>query len=237
MNKLNNIVRYGKRVINYSIIYTNRRTLEIAVHPNSSVVVTAPKNSNERIIREKIVKRAKWINKQLKYYKQFEPLTPQKQFLNGETHLYFGKQYRLMLKTGQEENVKLKHGYFIIILKDKEDRDRAEKLLYQWYNRKAAEKFNEFFDSCWNNFATSNKTKPILKIRKIKKRWGSLSKSGILTLNIELIKAPKECIEYVITHELCHAVHHNHSQEFYNLLNKKMADWGKRKHKLEIIMA
>ncbi len=237
MNKPNDIIRYGKRIISYSIIYTNRRTLEISIHPNGSVIVTAPKKSDRKKINEKILHRAKWITKQLKYYRQFEPHTPQKQFLNGETHLYLGKQYRLMIKIGLAENVKLKHGYLVISLRNKEDRNRIKELLYNWYSIKALEKFNEYFNLCWNNFPGSNKAKPTLKIRKMEKRWGSFSKKGTLTLNLELIKAPKESIEYVITHELCHTVHHNHSREFYNLLDKTMPDWNKRKHKLEIIMA
>ena len=68
----------------------------------------------------------------------------------------------------------------------------------------------------------------------MKKRWGSFPKNGILTLNLELLKAPKECIEYVITHELCHSMHHNHSAEFYRLLEQVMPGWKKLKHKLEL---
>lgn len=237
MNKDNDTIKYGNRIISYSVIYTKRKTLEIAVHPDSSIVITAPQKCDMNRIREKVKKRAKWISKQLKYYKQFEPRTPQKQFLNGETHLYLGKQYRLKIKSGLSESVRLKRGYFIVVQRDKEDRERTKELLEQWYRYKAGIKFSEYFDLCWNNFSKTNGIKPILKIRKMKKRWGSLSKKGTLTLNPELIKAPKDCIEYVITHELCHTAHHNHSKKFYDLLGRTMPDWNKRKRKLEIMMA
>ena len=75
-----------------------------------------------------------------------------------------------------------------------------------------------------------------MKIMQLKKRWGSLSKNGTLTLNRDLIKAPKECIEYVIIHELCHLEHHNHGPEFYRLLERSLPDWVKRKHKLEMAL-
>jgi hypothetical protein len=60
---------------------------------------------------------------------------------------------------------------------------------------------------------------------------------GTLTLNSSLIRTPKECIEYVIIHELCHLVHHNHSLEFYKLLDRSMPDWVKRKYKLEMALS
>ncbi len=234
---MSNSIKYGNRVIDYSIIYSNRKTLEIAVHPNSLVVITAPYNCSSTSIKQKVVHRAKWITQQINYHKQFEPRTPQKQFLIGETHLYLGKQYRLKIETGLAENVKLKCGYFVIIQRNIENRERTKELLYQWYKIKAFEKYKEYFDLCWNNFLKTNEVKPILRIRKMKKRWGSLSKGGMLTLNIELIKAPKECIEYVITHELCHTVYHNHGSNFYKLLERVMPKWQEIKTKLEIKMS
>jgi len=66
--------------------------------------------------------------------------------------------------------------------------------------------------------------------------WRSLSHSGVMTLNRELIRAPCECIDYVVTHELCHLKYKNHSPEFYRLLEQTMPDWETRKHRLELAM-
>jgi hypothetical protein len=71
----------------------------------------------------------------------------------------------------------------------------------------------------------------------MRKRWGSLSKGGMLTLNTDLIRAPRECIDYVIIHELCHLKYHDHGSEYYRLLERVMPDWEKRKHKLELALA
>ena len=65
------------------------------------------------------------------------------------------------------------------------------------------------------------------------KRWGSHSPSGKVILNPDLIRAPVECIDYVITHELCHTEHKHHGREFFDLLERIMPDWEKRKARLE----
>ena len=72
-----------------------------------------------------------------------------------------------------------------------------------------------------------------MQIRRMKTRWGSLSPNSILTLNMDLIRAPKECVDYVIIHELCHLQYPNHGPGFYKLMESVMPDWGRRKHKLD----
>ena len=106
-----------------------------------------------------------------------------------------------------------------------------------WYRRRAFVYFTNLLDDCWNDFSKIGYAKPHLKIRQLKTRWGSLSTRGCLTLNLDLIKTPRECIEYVIMHELCHLKHHNHGNEFYKLLARVMPDWLDRKHKLEMVLA
>lgn len=89
---------------------------------------------------------------------------------------------------------------------------------------------------CWPNFQCLELERPCLHIRKLKTRWGSLSPRGILTLNVDLIRAPGECIDYVIAHELCHLKHRDHGADFYRLLERMMPDWERRKLKLELAL-
>ena len=111
-----------------------------------------------------------------------------------------------------------------------------KRLMDDWYAEKAAIKFRESFDHCWLRFQKVAKGRPRISVRQMKKRWGSLSHNGLLTLNTDLIRAPKACIDYVITHELCHLKHHNHGPNFYRLLEKMMPDWERRKSQLELSM-
>jgi predicted metal-dependent hydrolase len=156
--------------------------------------------------------------------------------INGETHLYLGKQYRLKLAQGDENSVKLSRGFFHVTLRDEPNPERAKKLLTKWYSDKASRQFNDSLERCWPRFTRFEFPKPAISIKRMQKRWGSLSDNGTVTLNTNLVKAPKECIDYVVIHELCHLKYRDHSPEFYKLLNAVIPAWEKVKHKLELGM-
>jgi len=224
-------VYYGESLLSFTVIRRQRRTLEISVEPNQRIVVVAPLESTEEAIRQKVRKRAAWIVRQQNWFKQFDPRTPERQYLSGETHLYLGKRYRLKVSLADDSSIRLTGGYFAVQCRDTNDSVEVKKILDGWYRKQA----KRFFRSVFNERCQALKIEdiPRLQIKQMKTRWGSLSKGGILTLNIALIRAPKECIEYVITHELCHIEHHNHSDAFYKLLVDRLPDWEKRKQKLE----
>jgi len=237
VHKSNYYVVYGKKTINFSVLYCARKTMEIAVHPDSTIVIKAPEQSDISLIEKKILKRAPWILKQVNYFKQFTPKTPCRCYVNGETHLYLGKQYRLKLSEGFENSVKLSRGFFHITCKGETNPITVKKLLNIWYSKKAQMQFAESMDRCWQQCSGFGNDQPKLSIKRMKKRWGSLSDRGTVTLNTDLIRAPKECIDYVVTHELCHIKYHDHGPEFYKLLDSVLPGWEKIKHRLELQMA
>lgn len=212
----------------------NRKSLEIAVHPDKSVVIKAPLTSTIETIEEKIKKRARWIKRQIAYFDQFDPYTPERKYVDGESHLYLGCKYRLKIEQSDKNKVLLKNGYFLIE-STSDQHEHIKDLMGSWYKRHAKLCLLKIFDDCWEIFKKSNLSKPHLKLQTMHKRWGSLSGKGQLTLNVHLIQTPKACIEYVVIHELCHLIHHDHSANFYRLLNRTMSDWSKRKHKLEML--
>lgn len=228
------VVSYGREKIEFSYCHVNRKTLEIAVHPNQAVVVKGPLGIETEEIHRRVAGRARWIIKQRNYFRQFEPRTPMRCYVGGETHLYLGKHHRLKIKKGRQNEIKLMRGYFEIKIKEPVSSNKIKCLLDEWYARKATDKFWERLNHCWPYFNKLSLPQPRLQIKRLKKRWGSLSARGMLTLNTNLIRAPKECIDYVVVHELCHLQCKDHSPKFYNLLKKIMPDWKKRKHKLEL---
>lgn len=227
------LVRYGTRSITYLLFRSDRKTVEIAVHPDSTVVVKAPLQTDDHAIAQTLIRRARWIVRQQNHFRQFMPRTPPRSYVQGETHLYLGRQYRLRIAEGALNTVTLSRGFFQVTCKGKPDPETTKKLLQQWYATKARIQFAESMERCWQKFPARDLQRPRLSIRRLKTRWGSLSDRGTLTLNTELIRAPKECMDYVVTHELCHLRHRNHSPAFYNLLGTVLPDWKKIKHRLE----
>jgi len=227
---------WGARTIDYTLLYGDRKTMEIAVCPDSSVVVKAPFETSKELVKKKLTKRARWIVRQMNYFGQFNPKTPVRSYVSGETHLYLGRQYRLKILQGLENSVRLTRGYFYVTTREAPSTDMTRKLLEAWYLEKGKEQFSKSLDRCWLKLKDHAVARPHVSIRRMQKRWGSLSDKGTMTLNSDLIRAPRECIDYVVTHELCHMICRNHSPEFYTLLESVIPGWEKVKHRLELSM-
>ena len=225
-------IKYEEIDIYYHLEFSKRKTLQITVHPDKTIYVKSPLSSTKNQVKNIVLKKAKWIKKQILYFQNFEPKTPVRKYISGEFHLYLAKKYRLKITLSATNEVVLKNGYFYINTKS-DKVNHIKKLLSNWYKAKAENYFNKIFEEVWEGYDFKKYSKPTLKIREMKTRWGSLSSNTVMTLNLILIKTPKMCIEYVIIHELCHLAHHNHGVAFYKLLESKLPDWRERKDKLE----
>jgi len=226
-------LQYGSQEIYYELKRSNRKTLGIEVHPDSSVHIIAPSDSSFEDIEEKVEKRAKWIVKQQGYFEQFLPRTPERNYVSGETHYYLGKSYVLKVSLGIENQVKLKAGKLEVVCKNEIKQELVKKLLGHWYYIQAEKKFNKIALEAYSKFKEYDFEMPNIEIRRMAKRWGSCNTVDKVTLNPEIIKASAKCIEYVLMHEMCHLVVSNHNKEFYNTLDAIMPTWKKWKNKLE----
>lgn len=227
-------IQFGSKEIVFELLYQERKSLGISVHPDRQITVKAPLDAPLDRILELVRKRAPWILKQQRYFLSFEPLTPPRQFISGESHLYLGRQYRLKIHDSPLNKVSVKRG-FIEVFTD--DRSKTKTLVQDWYRAHATVKFREIAAPCIDRFRKYGVEPTQLVIKQMDKRWGSCTPKGKIILNTELIKAPKGCIEYVIIHELCHLVHHNHSAAFFELQTKEMPDWERWKERLERVLA
>ena len=226
-------IEYGKEIIEFELLQEDRKTLSIEVLPTTKIKVKAPENKNKQDILKKVQKRAKWITKQKRYFVDNYKKPDEKKYVSGECFRYLGKQYRLKVIKSNIDSVKLKKGYLIVEYNLK----TPAKLINKWYKDKALSTYEKELDKCFKQFIAYKINKPSLKIRKLTKRWGSYNKnSNTITMNLETIKADKDCIDYVIYHELCHCMYFAHNKEFYTLLESKCKDWSKLKNKLETLI-
>lgn len=211
------------------IVRKDVKNITLKVRPNGEAILTAPKAASDEHIKFIIEKRAKWIAQKRAFFASFK--TPEKEYVSGEDFKYLGRSYRLKVVQSKQEHVKLQRGYLELFVKDKGDLKRKENLVYEWYYEKATLYFFNILQE-FNKIAKQDIKN--VKIRQMKTRWGSCNPyKSYINLNIELIKKPKACIEYVVFHELVHLVHPSHSKQFYDYLFLYMNDWEKRKKILE----
>lgn len=221
---------FGSKEINYELSFQDRKTLGIRVYPNCKVKVIAPFDTPDEKLYRKLREKAPWIIKQQLDFLSYHPLTPPRKYVNGETHLYLGRQYKLRIEKAAANEVKLFRGRLLVL---KKENTSPKNLLTDWYREKATIHFEDTLKKVLPLFARHDISEPELQVRHMSTRWGSCTTKGKVILNPELIKAPKGSIEYVIIHELCHLIHHNHTKIFYELQESIMPDWKKWKERLE----
>jgi len=171
------------------------------------VKVRTPKRASAALIEKVVREKTPWITEKLAFFIPFlqKKLENKISFLGHDFDLIFGNEEAKKEVIFAEKS---------ITIFGKNPQLQFDK----WLLSKALIVFEARFEICFNRFSKQfTYKKPILKIRKMKSRWGSLSSSGHMTLNLNLISAPIDCIDYVIMHELCHLKHQNHGKKFHIL--------------------
>jgi predicted metal-dependent hydrolase len=231
-----NILVYGERRIPYLLRLSDRKRLRIIVKPDLSVTADAPIGFSDEEVRGAILSKAQWIVRQLGELEDYHPLPTPHKFVSGETFVYLGRQYRLKVEIGEKAPAKLLGRFLHVTVPDKSDLASIRKIVNVWYRTRADDVFRRYLATCMGVAVRHGIHEPTLTIREMRTRWGSCTAKGHITLNVRLIHAPVHCIEYVVMHELCHLVHHDHSPRFYRLLTRCMPDWKKRREILSRVV-
>lgn len=229
-------ITFGRQNISFTLVWRNRNRLGIEVRPDKSVMVLAPIGKTLEDVLNRVRKRATWIVRQRDYFERFQPLPPPKRHVSGETHRYLGRQYRLKVVASEDESVKLIGRFIWVHSKSPQNPTHTETLLVAWYTEHAKATFRRRLAICLEVVRSMKLAEPHLVVRKMKTRWGSCSNNGTILLNTDLVKAPIDCIEYVIVHELCHLRERTHTPRFYRILSRYMPDWERRKARLEKVV-
>ena len=207
------------------------KNVTLKVKRDGTVHLTVPEAATDDYIEKVIANKKEWIETQLNHFDENYEKPKIKEMVSGESFKYLGKNYRLKVIEAEEEGVRLYRGYIEIYIKDKGNLNRKEELLKKWYMDKAKKKFAELVHQYEEVVKEDIKS---IRVLTMKTRWGSCNVgSRNINLNLELIKKPRYCIEYVILHELAHLKYPNHSKAFWEYMSVHMPNWKWRKNKLE----
>ena len=230
---LNRVVRYKKSEITYSLVRKPVVNINIRVHADRSVMVSASPRVPVWVLDDYVIKKAEWI---LRCFEKYEArdVSGRMEYADGQKVRIMGREYELCIVNSLKERVCVEEGKIYLLVKKGGDPARKKRMYEKWYNEQCARALSAIVDQCLPLFENYRVPVPELKIRKMKTRWGSCSPGQkAITLNRLVFSAPKQCIEYVVVHELAHFVHPNHSKAFYSLVGSLMPDYKDRKKLLE----
>lgn len=199
------------------IVRSKRKTIALEVTDRATLIVKAPYFVSNKAIYEVIEKHKSWINKRIAISKTREKPS-EKEFVSGESFLYLGRAYRLFVVYSQKEPFKFDNAFYL-----REDmQPLGRDIFINWY-RNAARKFISERVNYYSNLAGIKYNKA--KITSAMKRWGSCSRNGDLSFTYRLVMAPIFVIDYVVVHELCHIIEHNHSKTFWGNVKVILPDY------------
>lgn len=220
------------------IVFTFERkdikNINLRIRHNGNVFVSAPQNVPDDVIDSFVINRCKYIKNAVESFETTDISKSEMQYVSGENVTFLGKNMRLKIEKDSIEYVKCDGIYVYIHVKRPDYYNRKKNLLNNWLDNQSNIIFSDILNDVHQKFVPYGVAFPKLKLRNMTSRWGScLPNKEIITLNKRLIEAPKNCIEYVVYHELCHFVHPNHSKQFYTLLQVMLPDWKESKRLLE----
>ena len=212
--------------IDYSIVYSKRKTISVIVERDRSVIVRAPLNTSKELIEIEINKRKRIIQNKINHNQKYPFDKQTKEFVSGESLLYLGKNYKLYITDDPVDGVVFDSKFFI----NKSNQRNANKLFKEWYLDSASKIIIPKVKSIAKEIGVKYNS---LNILDLKYRWGSCTPKDNIHFNWRLIKAPMNVIEYIIVHELTHLLESNHTPEFWNRVAAQLPNYDKAKHWLK----
>lgn len=217
------------RDIDYQLMPgSDRKTTDIIIERNGAVVVRPPRDYSAEQVDTVVESKRMWIYRNLAEWKDLNAVAVMREWVNGETFLYLGRSYRLSLVLGQKVDLMLKEGRFCLnrTLIEQGGTESAKQAFERYYGDKGLQRIIErvrFFAPKVGVQYSS------VQVRDMGYRWASCSKSDGLSFHWKCMMAPSKIIDYIVVHELCHIHYRNHSDAFWNEVDKVMPDFRERK--------
>ena len=228
-------INNNAQIIDYEIRHrpTVTRRIHLEINNEGDLRVIAPRRMSRRAIHKTLQKRVGHVARFLIKARARQRDLPEYFYTSGEQHLFMGRRYPLEIleQHGKRSTVCLVDERIQVMIPEP-TQDSIRNKLENWYRQRAQQYFAE-------RLAVYSQAAPWfrgdllpMRLRRMKRTWGSCSAKGVITLNPHLVKASPECIDYVIAHEVCHLREHNHGKAFYVLQEQLYPAWREAKARL-----
>ena len=215
--------------VSVKIVRTKRRKTASIQIRDGLIRAVVPNQISDFRVEALIKKRMPWIRKKLQ--EESKIVIPSiKEYVSGESLTYLGKNYRLKIITNNKRSVKLIGGYIEVSV-PKKSPSTIKNMLTQWYIDHAIERLKDKTDRYANIIGVSPST---VSVRDYKSKWGSCSSDGKISYNWRIIMSPHRIVDYIVIHELCHMLEHNHSKNFWQHVSNNCRDYKECRDWLKI---
>lgn len=210
--------------------------LHLSVYPpDGHVHLSMPKDLTDEDARLFIIAKWSWIKRQREDIEN-QPRQTLRQYISGENYYLFGERYMLNVKEIRiTPQIKVKGNQLYMYVWPNSTHERREELMREWYRVRLQKLLSPMVDEWAERLDEKNFT---WQVQKMLNRWGSCTvKSRFIRFNLDLARVPRQCIEYIVVHELTHLKVAKHNKMFEMLLDKRMPDWRKRREELNNFIA
>jgi len=220
--------------IKVTVTFKNIKNVHLSVYPpEGRVRVSAPSHMNEDTIRVFLISKLDWIKKQRQKISEQERETP-REYIDRESHYLWGERYLLkVIESDTRPSIELKHRNMILKVRPGTTEEKKQDIVEQWYRNclrrevvPLIEKWEPEIGVTMNN----------LFVQRMKTRWGSCNPvNKSIRLNTDLAKKPRQCLEFILVHEMIHIIEPTHNERFISLMDYHMPKWRHIKKQLNLL--
>lgn len=207
---------------------TVRRTTDIVIERDGCITVRPPSRLTPEQVDETVLSRRRWIYRNLAEWRDLNSTRVVREWVNGESFLYLGSAYRLRLVTEQDEPVKLKDGRFCLLRSVVEagGKPAAQQAFRDFYIERGSARLAQ---RAQHYAPRVGVTPGAVQVKELGYRWASSLPGGGLNFHWKCLMAPAKIVDYIVVHELCHQRFRDHTDLFWNEVDKVMPDYRERK--------
>lgn len=214
--------------VDVSIQKSNRKTVSIFIERDGSVSARVPAKLNDDEIQDILKAKEYQIFKNLAEWTQLNENAVEREYVNGQSFLYLGRNYRLKLVDEKLNGVQFIRNTFLL---SKADKYKAKELFVKFYKDKLNTKIHPITERYKYQLDVHPNQ---IKVMELQNRWASCTPNGNVNFHWKCAMAPIDVIHYIVVHELAHLIHDNHTQAFWNEVDKILPNYDEQINWLKI---